>query len=395
MRFNRCVRGCAVPRNSPPAYCFAWISLVSALLVFAPPVARAQTAIAQDPGSSAGAAQPQTTNGFFGKIQVVAVGDGYYVYNENRTADVELRNFDTRDRLALSMLKVGVLRTPDADERFGFRVDVQAGPAATIVHAAEPATSGVLRHLEQAYVSYLAPFGKGLQIDFGEFVTPAGAEVIEAKDNWNYSRSLLFALAIPYYHMGLRATYAVNDRVSFAGMTVNGWNNIADNNGGKTYGAQATVKATTKVTVVQNYIAGPEQPQNTRDWRQLSDTVLTYAMTPALSLMVNYDYGRDTIGQVPVHWQGVAAYGRYQVTARFAVSPRVEWYDDANGVTTGVAQALREVTTTGEAKLGHGLLCRIEYRHDISGVASFEQSAGQRVQGQTTVGVGVMYAFAK
>ncbi len=27
---------------------------------------------------------------------------------------------------------------------------------------------------------------KKLQVDFGKFVTPAGAEVIETKDNWNY-----------------------------------------------------------------------------------------------------------------------------------------------------------------------------------------------------------------
>jgi Putative beta-barrel porin-2, OmpL-like. bbp2 len=28
-----------------------------------------------------------------------------------------------------------------------------------------------------------------------------GNEVIETKDNWNYGRSLLFTLAVPYYHM--------------------------------------------------------------------------------------------------------------------------------------------------------------------------------------------------
>ena len=39
-------------------------------------------------------------------------------------------------------------------------------------------------------------------MDFGKFVTSAGAEVIESKDNWNYSRSLLFAYAIPYWHFG-------------------------------------------------------------------------------------------------------------------------------------------------------------------------------------------------
>jgi len=41
--------------------------------------------------------------------------------------------------------------------------------------------------------------GSGLAI-------PAGAEVIESNANWNYSRSLLFSWAIPYYHMGFRAT---------------------------------------------------------------------------------------------------------------------------------------------------------------------------------------------
>ena len=46
-------------------------------------------------------------------------------------------------------------------------------------------------------------------MDVGKFVTSAGAEVIETNGNWNYSRSLLFALAIPYYHMGVRTSMPV------------------------------------------------------------------------------------------------------------------------------------------------------------------------------------------
>ena len=71
--------------------------------------------------------------------------------------------------------------------------------------------------LKEAYVSYLAPVGKGLQVDFGKFVTPMGAEVIESKDNWNYSRSILFGYAIPFYHFGVRAKYAFNDKYSLTG----------------------------------------------------------------------------------------------------------------------------------------------------------------------------------
>ena len=75
--------------------------------------------------------------------------------------------------------------------------------------------------------------GKGLQVDIGKFVTPAGAEVIETKDNWNYSRGLLFSYAIPYYHFGMRAKYAFNDKYALTGFFVNGWNNVVDNNSGK------------------------------------------------------------------------------------------------------------------------------------------------------------------
>src|SRR5438270_608003 len=83
-----------------------------------------------------------------------------------------------------------------------------------------------------------APLGKGLQVDVGKFVTQHGAEVIEAKSNWNYSRSLLFSLAIPYYHSGVRVSYALNGKTTIMGTIVNGWNNVVENNSGKTLGAQ-------------------------------------------------------------------------------------------------------------------------------------------------------------
>ena len=73
------------------------------------------------------------------------------------------------------------------------------------MNAFEPGGPQYLDNVQQGYLSVLVPAGKGLQIDFGKFVTPHGAEVIETRDNWNYSRGLLFALAIPYYHMGARS----------------------------------------------------------------------------------------------------------------------------------------------------------------------------------------------
>ena len=129
-------------------------------------------------------------------------------------------------------------KAPDAsNSRTGYHVALGFGQAMNVVNASEPkAGLNFDQYLKEAYFSYLAPVGKGLQVDVGKFVTPNGAEVIETKDNWNYSRSLLFTYAIPYFHFGMRAKYAFNDKYSLTGFFVNGWNNVLDNNTGKTNG---------------------------------------------------------------------------------------------------------------------------------------------------------------
>jgi hypothetical protein len=328
-------------------------------------------------------------------IEVMGFVDTYYGYNFNKPpVDTQLRNFDTKhNQLSFGLLEVALEQKPTEKSRLGFRADLDYGPTTDIVHAAEPGGSDIFKAFEQGYLSWLAPVGKGLQFDAGKFVTPAGAEVIETKDNWNYSRSLLFALAIPYYHMGVRATYNVSDKVAVAGYLVNGWNDAVDNNSGKTIGIQAIVKPHPKLSVVANFMGGPEQKDDTADKRYLWDGTVTFNATPALSLMVNYDYGKDRIAGTPVRWQGVAAYARYQVLPSWALTPRVEWIDDGDGFMTGTSQTLKEVTITSENKIDGGLLARFEFRRDMSDVPFFLKDDGTTVKGQNTFTLGLVYAF--
>ncbi|HEU4388446.1 MAG TPA: porin, partial [Blastocatellia bacterium] len=265
-------------------------------------------------------------------------------------------------------------------------------PATEIVHSLEPGGADIFRNIEQAYLSIGTK--SGWQFDFGKFVTQHGAEVIETKDNWNYSRSLLFALAIPYYHFGVRATYPVNDQFTFTAFLVNGWNNVVDNNSGKTIGLQALWKPTKKLTIVQNYMGGPEQFNNNGDWRHLSDTLVTYNATDKFSLMGNYDYGSDRVNGDRIHWQGVAVYARGQLNDWFAVSPRFEWYDDADGFTTGLKQEVKDFTFTTEQKIHKGVISRFEYRRDFSDEPFFLKRGDQLVKAQSTFTFGIIYAFS-
>ena len=352
-----------------------------------------------------GAATPgPSLAGLLGPTALSGFVDVYYGQNFNNPASQTngLRFFDQgANMFGLNLVELVVDKTPEAtNSRTGYHVALGFGQAMNAVNGSDHAGLGFDQYLKEAYFTYLAPVGKGLQIDVGKFVTPAGAEVIETKDNWNYSRGLLFSYAIPYYHFGMRAKYAFNDKYSLNGMFVNGWNNVIDNNTGKTYGIGFGWNPNKKFGIAQNYMAGPEQNNLTTNVRQLSDTVITYSPTSKLSFIVNGDYGRgdritDPVTAIvshPVFWTGVAGYVRYAFSGTSAFSTRYEYYDDHDGFTTGTAQHLNEFTTTLERLVAHHIISRLEFRHDFSDQPVFFKGTTP-VLAQNTLAAGLVFTF--
>ena len=317
--------------------------------------------------------------------------DGYYSFSDNHPASGfnNLYNFNDRtDQVDLNLLKLTASRDPNP---VGFRVDVGFGRAMELVHSALPDPEG-FRFIEQAYVSLKPKGWKGFEADFGDFVTSAGAEVIESKDNWNYSRSLLFALAIPYYHFGIRTSMPINSSVTVGLQLVNGWNEIVDEHGNNMQTVGITGAVTRKkFTWSNNYYVGPQYTAVTTGNRNLYDTTLLLTPCDRFNAYVNFDYGQQHgIVSGLNHWQGVAVAAHFQVTKRIALSPRFEYYDDATGFTTGVKQTLHEFTMTGEYKLIDGVLARAEFRHDGSDEPFFDhgaQSGVSRAQSTATLGL--------
>ena len=184
--------------------------------------------------------------------------DGYYSYNYNRPSNSangqinDLYNFnDKTDQFNLSAAKLTINHDPDP---VGVHVDLLFGRTNDLIHGGSTATND---YIEQAFISFKPAKAHGAELDFGQFVTSAGAEVIEAKDNFNYSRSLLFVWAIPYYHFGLRTSLPATKTWTVGLQVVNGWNNVTANNGGVTIGlTSAYVKP--KYTWDLNYYTGPE-----------------------------------------------------------------------------------------------------------------------------------------
>jgi hypothetical protein len=327
--------------------------------------------------------------------------DSYYDYNSNLPGSNvnAYRSFDsTSNTPALNLMELNFDKIPDAAKsRTGYHISLGYGHADDVINASATEDAGVDRWLKEGYLTYLAPVGKGLVVDAGKFVTPDGAEVIETKDNWNYSRGLLFSYAIPYFHFGVRAKYTFNDKYTVTGFLVNGWNNLVYNVGGKplTPGVSFGWSPTKKLGFVQNFMIDQEQPAN-NSWRQLWDTVVTYNYNSKLSFMANYDYGRGdrvTAFSQPVYWTGIAGYVKYAFSGKYAVATRYEYFNDHDGFTTGTPQNIGEVTGTFERTFNTHLLTRIEFRRDSSNQPVFPLDNGPLALNQNTATAGVVLMF--
>src|SRR5467141_963176 len=395
--------------------------------------APAAAAIPQDKAADKGP-EKVTIAGLLGPTSVSGFVETYYNVNFTHPGcnAVGLRAFDFRDKsISLNMVELILDKAPDAAGpagRTGYHVALGFGDAMNVVNSSDPGNGNTnsrffahSQYLKEAYFSYLAPVGKGLQVDVGKFVTPMGAEVIESKDNWNYSRGLLFTYAIPFYHFGARAKYTFNDKYNLTGFVLNGWNNIVDNNSGKTYGFSFIGNPTKTASFIVNYLAGPEEATGTfgatstgplvnvnKTWRQTVDVVASYNPTSKLSFLANVDYGTgdkfvtdDTTApptlSPAVWWAGGAGYAKYAIDANDYVAARYEYFEDHNGFMTGLfipRLHFNEFTATYQRTLSTHLLTRFEYRRDMSQFPVYQLSNfSQQIKHQDTVAIGLILLF--
>lgn len=322
-----------------------------------------------------------------------AVSAGYnYNFNEPHTRAINLRPFnDEHNGFNLELAQLVFHKDASEAGEAGFRVDLNFGyTVPKAIHSTGAASSDDF-DVRQAYISYVAPVGSGLKLDFGKFVTDHGLEVIEGYEdlNLNYSRSFLFYYSIPFTHTGLRATYGVNDMLMLSGAVVNGWDNVSDNNNSKAYHIHAMINPMPDTTVNLKYMGGVEQNET----RHLFNLNLSKKFG-ALTLKADYVYGSED--NVPTYgdstWTGVAGYARYSFSEKFAMNARAEVFSDNEGARTGTAQDLWEVTLTPEYAVSENLVVRAEYRHDESNKDSFDKGASMTDK-QNTLGVNAVYHF--
>jgi hypothetical protein len=241
-------------------------------------------------------------------------------------------------------------------------------------------------------------------VDFGRFASPLGFESTFAKDQINYTRSLLFA-ALPFYHTGVRAAYKINDSTTATWMLVNGVNQMEDFNGFKSTHFMLSKALSKDLSWTGGYYVGRESrdaaptgaSRSKQDGRtHIADTYLSWSATSRLTLIGEADYiaSRTYSNAPPVHVAGGAAYLKYQVLPAFYVAGRYEYLSDRGGFLSGATQALKEGTMTASYQPANGVQIRWEFRRDYSNQPFFLTSeAGIRRRDQNTVLLGFLWWF--
>jgi hypothetical protein len=164
-------------------------------------------------------------------------------FNNPNTNLNSLRIFDTQANSFVPQVAQLVFERPavasgSAVDRVGFRARLNFGAQSRFSRARtnfQPGTDNNEVDFQELYAEYIAPIGNGLKIQAGKINTLIGYEGINSWENPNFSRSFMFGLSQAFTTTGIRFTYPMASWGTVALGLVNGWDNIEDNNRGKTF----------------------------------------------------------------------------------------------------------------------------------------------------------------
>lgn len=382
-----------------------------------------------------------------GEFSVSGYLDTYYFTNFNKPASRDNmgqsgvgRGFDRRvDQFSLGMVQTVFKYTNSKSEVVA---DLAYGPSAQYgnygnVPNMSPAYGYAVGNdtwssviIKQAYFKYNAT--DKLSFIAGQFGTHIGYEYIDAPLNFFYSINHTFNSGIPFYHTGVKATYAFSDKVSLMLGGVNGFDYVYDNNRSKGIISQLSLTPVEGLSVYLNFINSNEsnadaQGKTPAGRFTVYDLNGAYQLSDKFTLGYWFMYGsqKGTLGapgtfvpadgnvDVVKHWYGANIYLMYAFSDVFSLGFRGEYFNNESGARglrnvdssgAAVGASAETFTLTGSFTLADGhLLLKPEFRADVftklSGTGNESSQQFMDADGnftknsQSTLGMAAIYKF--
>ena len=385
-----------------------------------------------------------------GKLSISGYIDSYYFTNFNNPASRDNmgvsgvgRGFDRKvDQFSLGMVQTVFTYSNNKSEAI---LDLAYGPNAQYgnygnVPTALPAYgyqfgkednfSALI--IKQAYFNYHVT--DRLTFTLGQFGTHLGYEFIDAPLNFFYSINHTFNSGIPFYHTGLKSSYAFSDKASLMLGLVNGFDYVQDNNRSKGLIGQLSLKPVENLQIYLNYINSNESTADDQGHTPKGNFTVYdlnggYQLTNKFFIGYWYMLGtqKGTLGSpgtfIPADgdvmhtktWYGANLYFTYALTDYVDLGMRAEHFNNEDGArglrnydiqsASFIGASVNTLTLTGSLKLADGhLLLKPELRLDVfqkvpesgveQGSQQFMDSKGLFTKNsQTTLGIAAIYKF--
>lgn len=337
----------------------------------------------------------------------------------------QLRIFDVNsNQFRANVIQAAVERQAKAGgsslDRFGFRVKFNAGQDSDFIGGL---SLSPFADFQEFYVQYLAPVGRGLDLQVGQFNALVGYEQVGNPYSPNYSRSWLY-LGQPFTMGGISATYEFTEQVVLSIRAIS-FVNAARANAQHDPMVETLLMVfpSDKLRVMLYGLAGPRAgaPGTPGGTLLLAGGYASWQLGAQTWAVVEAYYANQANSSLissgkNARWDGVAAYVFHDFTKEWGVRLRGEIFEDAGGLVTcqgttafqpkanvcfgatsttaapPVAQTLWEVTATLEYRPFQSLKTRLEYRYDKSDHNVF-QLGDRATSYQPTLSLDVVYIF--
>jgi hypothetical protein len=382
-----------------------------------------------------------------GKLSISGYLDSYFFTNFNKPASRDNmgqsgvgRGFDRRvDQFSIGMVQTVFTYKNKKSEAVA---DLAYGPSAQYGNYGNvPVAYGVdvfsAVMIKQAYFKYNAT--DKWSFTMGQFGTHIGYEYIDAPLNFFYSINHTFNSGIPFYHTGLKSTYAFSDKVSLMLGAVNGFDFVYDNNRSKGLIGQLSLAPAEGLSIYFNYINSNESNADALGKTPKGNFTVYdlnggYQATEKLFIGYWFMYGsqKGTLGSpgtfVPAdgdvdkvkNWWGANLYLTYAFSDAFSLGFRGERFDNKSGArglrnfdtskisatnTNGaVGASANTFTVTGSITLADShLILKPEFRMDVfdklSGAGNeqsqqfMDKDGAYTKNSQSTLGMAAIYKF--
>lgn len=261
------------------------------------------------------------------------------------------------------------------EEAGGLRIDIQH------VRGDDGTTDNFL---EQGYVWVDLP--AGAKLTFGKFNAPIGFELLDPNDMYQYSHAMVFDNGLPTNLTGamLSAAFGMVDVAVYA---VNGWDQIADDNKDKTFGARIGVTPMEGVNIGLSFITGAEgSDADGADTSNLSVFDLDLSVTMIENLTIGAEYNSGTYENMSVTnpgddatWSGFLVMANYAFSDKIALTLRYDSFTDNEGARLdgGVEETRNAITISPSYAIADGFGVLAEYRLTSSDEKVFADKDGK------------------